>query len=162
MIAHRMSFSNPAYSVYRPFSGSKILYQTFLCVVSIHLDSPSGILQESMDSRHITLYDKLNIYENPFRLILAILTILLMKIFARVDSPILAKFLTLLFDCMHIFFVMPSYGPTHYVSVLTSLSSCFSLFSSPKILRMASESSIVSAILYTTQSASESNKEETV
>ena len=36
-------------------AGSEIRHQ----VRDIHLDSRCGILQESMDSRHLTLYDKL-------------------------------------------------------------------------------------------------------
>ena len=60
----------------------------------IHLDSHSGILQESMDSRHITLYDKLKYLRESIQ----ILAILLTRILARMDSRILAEFLTLYAD----------------------------------------------------------------
>ena len=58
-------------------------------------ENPFGFSQwnfaRSMDSRHITLYDKLKYLRESFQ----ILAILLTRIFARMDSRILAKFLTL-------------------------------------------------------------------
>ena len=48
----------------------------------IHLDSSSVILQESMDSCYVTLYDELKYLRKSIKS----LSVLMLRIFARMDS----------------------------------------------------------------------------